>query len=610
MCGIFGYTGSADSTAVVLRGLTDLEYRGYDSAGISWLTPDGTLGSLKTAGRVRQLQDKLPTDPCIGPTCIGHTRWATHGTPSDRNAHPHLSTDARISVVHNGIIENYAEIKSELEAGGTKFLSETDSEVISHLVGRYYDGDLLHAVSRAIKRLRGTYAIAVLCGREPGKIIGARFGSPLCVGMGEGCALIASDAIPLIRHTRDVGYLEDNDLVSLTPEGAVFYDAALNPVEHSFVHTDLNANDLQHSGFNHFMLKEIFEQPGVLAKTMEDRISSGCHRVKLPELSFGGDDLRNLRRIVIAACGTSWHAGLIGRNMIERICRIPVSVEYASDFRYRDPVVDPDVLVLGISQSGETADTLGAMQTARDKGCKTLAICNVPESSIARETGSVLYTRAGAEIGVASTKAFTSQILCLYLLALFTAEKKQILDRKEFCRRRDDILSLPERVRKTLENHKTVEEISRKYTFCSNALFLGRGTGYPLALEGALKLKEISYIHAEGYHAGEMKHGPIALIDENMPVIVLALRGRRYPKIITNIQEVKSRRGKVVAIASAADSKIAEIVDDVIYIEDCGGIINAIICSIPLQLFAYYTAVRRGCDVDKPRNLAKSVTVE
>ncbi len=608
MCGIFGYTGNEDGAAFVLRGLADLEYRGYDSAGISWITMEQAITAVKTAGRVNQLAKEL--DDATGTTCTGHTRWATHGQPSVVNAHPHLSADGRISVVHNGIVENFRELKAELESAGIELQSDTDSEVIPHLICQYYDGDILSAVHQAVRRLRGTYAVAVLCADEPERIIGARFGSPLCVGMGTACGLIASDAVPLARYTQEVVYLEDNDIVSLSAKDVHFYDGRLKPVERSFVRTELKTCDLQHSGYPHFMLKEIFEQPDVLTKTMADRIAPNCTRVQLPEIDFGEVYFKKLKRIVIAACGTSWHAGLIGRNMIERMCSIPVSVEYASDFRYRDPVVESDVLVVGITQSGETADTLGALQAARDKGCRTLAVCNVHGSSIARESGAVVYTQAGAEIGVASTKVFTSQILSMYLLALYIAGIRGTLKENEFARRRDDILSVPDKMRKALDNASEVEAISRKYIAGSNALFLGRGTGYPLALEGALKLKEISYIHAEGYHAGEMKHGPIALIDENMSVVVLALQGRRYPKIVNNIQEVKSRRGKVIAIASDGDSDIGKIVDDVIYIQDCGGIINAMICSIPLQLFAYYTAVGRGCDVDKPRNLAKSVTVE
>ena len=619
MCGIVGYTGSRNATEVILAGLFKLEYRGYDSAGLAFLDAD-KLNVVKVAGRVEALQAKLMGQPHNGHTGIGHTRWATHGKPNEVNAHPHCNGSARIAVVHNGIIENYAALRQELSSAGATFLSETDTEVAAALIGEYYQGDLVLAVERAIARIEGTFAFAVISPDHPGLLVGARRGSPLVAGMGteNGEMFLASDAMPILPYTRHMIYLEDDQVIALAPHQMTLRQHG-KEIKPRMQEIRWSAEDAERGGYDHFMLKEIHEQPAALRRLASHLVHNPgslllSHAMppsfNLDELNLSRGTLRNISRIVIVAQGTAFHAGLVGRNMIERTARLPVSVEYGSDFRYRDPILDPSVLVIAVSQSGETADTHGAVRLAKERGCKTLSIINATGSSIARESDGVIYMRSGPEIGVASTKAFTGQIAALYVLAIHLGLVRDTLPAADAIRRVQDLLQVPTRVEEALTHASEVKAVAEKYKDASNALFMGRGTGYPLALEGALKLKEISYIHAEGYDAAEMKHGPIALIDEKMPVIVLALQGRRYEKIISNIQEVKARGGRVIAIASHDDQQILDKVDDVVRVHDDRGIMNSIVCAIPLQLFAYYIAVARGCDVDKPRNLAKSVTVE
>lgn len=623
MCGIVGYVGPRQATDVVLAGLRKLEYRGYDSAGVAFIASSPAISApglevVRAVGRVDALAKKLDAAPLKSHTAIGHTRWATHGRPNELNAHPHRDASGRIAVVHNGIVENYAELRRQLTAQGANFLSETDTEAAAMLIGSLYRGDLAEAVEQAIARIEGTFAFAVISLDHPDLIVGARRGSPLAVGIGEGEMFLASDAIPLVEHTRKVAYLDDGQLAILE-RGRFTLREKGREVQPKIQEIKWSAAETERGGFAHFMLKEIHEQPGALrnlARTLiaNPGIPSGEQTAapvfNLDKLPLTKMEAHCISRIVIVAQGTAFHAGLVARNMIERCARVPVYVEYGSDFRYRDPVIDPSVLVLAVSQSGETADTLGAVRTAREHGCKTLAVINTIDSTIARESDGVIYMGVGPEIGVASTKAFTGQIAALYVLAIHLGMLRGTLTPGDAARRVQDILLVPGRVEEFLDRAACVETVARKYKDHSNALFLGRGTGYPLALEGALKLKEISYIHAEGYDAAEMKHGPIALIDEKMPVIVLALKGRRYDKIVSNIQEVKARGGRVIAIASHDDHEISNLAEDVIQIHDDHGIMNSIVCSVPLQLFAYHIAVARGCDVDKPRNLAKSVTVE
>jgi len=608
MCGIIGCVGGAGATGVVLSGLETLEYRGYDSAGLAALEA-GELAVRKVCGRVGALRAATGEELSGAEAAVGHTRWATHGAPSERNAHPHLDGPGRVAVVHNGIVENHRQLRRELESAGVRFRSETDTEVLAHLVRRHLDSGagLAAAVRTTMGQVQGTFALAVISADEPGTIVVARRSSPLALGLAEGRNLVASDALALVAHTKRVVYLEDDDLAALTPGRVEIFDAGGTPVDRPVLEITWSPVAIQKEGYEHFMLKEVHEQPRAIEDTIRGRLTDADVELgeELPAGTFA-----DLDRIVIVGMGTSWHAGLVGRNMIERLARLPVQVDYAADFRYREPVVDERTLVLAISQSGETADTLEAVRLARRLGVRTAAVVNVVDSSMSREAGGVLYTRAGPEIGVASTKAFTSQLAALYMIAIRLGLKRGTLAPEEAARRIGDLRAVPGEIRKVLEEAGRVEEIARKYASATDCLFLGRGSGYPLALEGALKLKEIAYVHAEGYHAAEMKHGPIALIDENVPVVVLALKGRRYEKIMSNIEEVKSRGGKVIAVASVGDEEIADHVDDVVCIPDETGIMNAATAVVPLQLFAYYVAVARGCDVDKPRNLAKSVTVE
>ena len=615
MCGIVGYVGTKNAVAAVVSGLKSLEYRGYDSAGCAWRGDNGLEG-VKTQGRVADLEQALPAG-IQSSEAIGHTRWATHGAPLDCNAHPHFSPDKKIVIVHNGIIDNYIELKKELIAGGSAeadFVSETDSEVIAHLIASVYKGDLLEAVETVLPRLDGAYALAVMAEDEPGKIVAVRKGSPLAIGVGENEVVLGSDAVPILPHTNKVIFLDDNQVVLCTADGVVLRQDGVE-VSKEITEITWSPEAVQKGGYKHFMLKEIFEQPQIMTDLVRQKIelsrqTDGAPVFHLDDMNVPDDYFKGVSRIVLVAQGTAYHAGMIGRNLIERTAKIPSYAEYAADFYYRNPILDPSVLVIAITQSGETMDTLHAVRSARENKCKVISVVNTVGSTIARESDGVFYMRCGPEIGVASTKAFTSMIASLYILALKMAQVRESISSSDLIRRTKDLMQVGPRVEAVLTTANYIKKISLKYKDANNFLFLGRGTGWPLAMEGALKLKEVSYIHAEGYDAAEMKHGPIALIDENMPCLFIALKGRRYDKVISNIQEVKARGGRIIAIASHDDNTIAEMVDDVIYVRAESGVMNSIVCSVPLQILAYYIADARGCDVDKPKNLAKSVTVE
>jgi glucosamine--fructose-6-phosphate aminotransferase (isomerizing) len=598
----------------VIDALAALEYRGYDSAGVAW-PENETLRLCRVAGRVAELSERLGPD-LDNPVqaAMGHTRWATHGAPEERNAHPHFSDDGRIAVVHNGIIDNFARLKEGLVASGVTFHSDTDTEVIANLIAKHFTGDLVKATEDVLPQLDGTFAIAVMAAGQPEVIVTARRGSPLAIGMGDGFNIAASDAVPIIPHTRRVVFLADNQM-AVIKAGSCYLREDGRDLEAKPSEISWSAEAAQKGGYEHFMLKEIYEQPITLQNMFRDRLRLPTAANKDPEFCFAHlnltpEYLKGISRVVLVAQGTAYHACMIGRNMIERVARVPAYPEYAADFRYRDPILDPTVLVIAVTQSGETMDTLHAVRLARESGCKVLSLVNAMGSSIDRESDATFHLKCGPEIGVASTKAFTSMIAGLYFVSLWLGQIRETMDRKDLRRRSYDLLGIGNRVQGVLATDQDIREVALKYATSNNFLFLGRGTGWPLALEGALKLKEVSYIHAEGYDAAEMKHGPIALVDENMPVLIIALKGRRYDKVVGNIQEVKARRGKIIAIASHDDDDICELADDVIYIRADSGIMNSICCSVPLQLMAYYMAVARGCDVDKPKNLAKSVTVE
>lgn len=608
MCGIVGFVGKGEGLAAVLDGLESLEYRGYDSAGIAWRTGK-EITIVKTKGRVADLRERIPVGSSSS-CAVGHTRWATHGAPNDTNAHPHYSTDHKIVLVHNGIIDNYRALRAELK--DVEFKSETDSEVVAHLIRREYKGDLLAAVEAVLPRLDGTYALAVMAADEPDLMICARRGSPLAVGLADSAVILGSDAVPILPHTNKVVFMDDGQIGICRPTGFTLRDNGKN-IPHEATEITWTAEAAQKGGFKHFMLKEIFEQPGALMELVSQRISlpeSGDPVFNMEGLALPDEYFRGVSRIVLIAQGTAYHAAMIGRNLIERTARIPSYAEYAADFHYREPLLDPSVLVIAITQSGETMDTLYGVRAAREAGCKVLSIVNTVGSTISRESDGVFYMHCGPEIGVASTKAFTAMIASLYILSLRMAQIRNTLDSAELIRRTQDILQVGPRIEAVLATVNYIRQIALRYVNAENFLFLGRGTGWPLAMEGALKLKEVSYIHAEGYDAAEMKHGPIALIDENMPTLFIALKGRRYDKIISNIQEVKARKGKVIVIASHDDDTIHQLADDVIYVRAESGVMNSIVAAVPLQLLAYYIADARGCDVDKPKNLAKSVTVE
>lgn len=612
MCGIVGFIGNGNAVDIVVEGLRSLEYRGYDSAGLVW-QKDGTIHRVRAGGRVADLEARL-TPGTEATFSIGHTRWATHGAPLERNAHPHLGARGQIALVHNGIIDNFDALRKELLESGIECASDTDSEVVVQMLEQEYDGDLLAAVEAVLPRLDGTFAFAVMAADEPDLMIGARRGSPLAVGVAEDAVLLASDAVPILPHTKHVVFLEDDQVVVCRPEGIVVRENRL-PVDFTLTEITWSPEAAQKGGYKHFMLKEIYEQPQVLSGLVHQRITlpedeSEPPFFHLEEMDLGRDYLRNVSRIVLIAQGTAYHAAMIGRNLAERTVRVPTYSEYAADFRYRDPILDPTVLVIAVSQSGETMDTLHAVRLAREHGCKVIGVVNAVGSSIARECDFVFYMHCGPEIGVASTKAFTSMIASLYILTLRMAQVRGTLDLAELRRRTQDLMQVGPRVEAVLTMANYIRQIALRYVDVQNFLFLGRGTGWPIAMEGALKLKEVSYIHAEGYDAAEMKHGPIALIDENMPCVFIALKGPRYDKVLGNIQEVRARQGQVIAIASHDDDHIHELCTDVIYVRAESGVMNSIVAAVPLQLLAYFIADARGCDVDKPKNLAKSVTVE
>ncbi|MFQ5963894.1 MAG: glutamine--fructose-6-phosphate transaminase (isomerizing) [Candidatus Scalinduaceae bacterium] len=608
MCGIVGYIGKKEAKAVLIDGIKKLEYRGYDSAGIAVIEDEGVICE-KSVGRICELEKKIKGKLNGSSVGIVHTRWATHGAPTIENAHPHVDCSSRIAVVHNGIIENYIKLRDKLEKEGHKLKSETDSEVIAHLIESYFNDNLEDAVRCALREVEGAYGLAVASLDEPDKLIAARRGSPLIIGIGKREYFITSDVAAILKHTKNVVYLDDNELAVLTRGNMVITDINNAPVSKKVNEVQWNIDKIEKGVYEHFMLKEIHEQPQSLRDVMLGRFEKDKNLVHLGGLKDKEKVLRSIKRIIIVACGTSWHAGLIGEYMIEDSLAIPVEVEYASEFRYRNPVIEEGTMLIAISQSGETADTLAAISEAKKKGATVLAICNVVGSSIAREADCGIYLHAGPEIGVASTKAFTSQITALYLLTLFLArlrDKKEMLNHNLI----DKLRNVPEQIQKILDKEDQIVEIARLYKCAKNFLYLGRGYNYPVALEGALKLKEITYIHAEGYPAAEMKHGPIALVDKDMPVVFIATKDKVYTKVLSNIEEIRTRGGKVVAIASEGDSEISGRVDHVFYIPETIDALTPILSVVPLQLLAYHMSVMKGYDVDKPRNLAKSVTVE
>jgi len=608
MCGIIGYIGPDDATPYLLEGLRRMEYRGYDSAGVALYNGTG-LEIRRAAGKIAKLDAVLTAEPITGSPGIGHTRWATHGPPVERNAHPHVSADGTVAVVHNGIIENSTVLRAALQGLGYVFKSDTDTEVLAHLIEELFEGRLEDAVVDALRRVEGTYGIAVISSSDPGKIVAARKGSPLLIGIGEGANFLASDASAILTHTRQVVYLNDGDVAVIEKDRYRVIDIDAQPQRRSVSRIEWDLSEIERGGYDHFMLKEIFEQPRSIENTMRGRLILEDGTAKLGGLNLSHEQLMKIDNIVITACGTSWHSALIGELFLEELARIPTEVEYASEFRYRNPIVNERTLCIVISQSGETADTLAAMREAKRRGARTLGLVNVVGSTIAREDDGGVYLHAGPEIGVASTKAFTSQVIALALFTLKLARKRDlsVVRGREIAQALD---ALPALIEAALKGAPEVERIAEEFKDASNFLYLGRGYNFPAALEGALKLKEISYIHAEGYPAAEMKHGPIALIDEQMPVVFVAPHDSVFDKIVSNIQEVKARGGKTIVITSRDEPSLAGLMDHEIRIPETIDMLMPIVASVPLQLLAYYIAVKRGANVDQPRNLAKSVTVE
>ncbi len=620
MCGIVGYVGNKQVVPLIVDGLRKLEYRGYDSAGIAVVDTNCHLSLRRAEGKLRNLEEAIRLNPLDGTYGIGHTRWATHGRPTEENAHPHRDRSGKVVVVHNGIIENYIELKERLAAEGHVFVTETDTEVVAHLIGGHIekaDIRLEEAVRRCVKELKGIFALAIISVDEPDQIIAVREGPPVVIGLGDGEFFVASDIPPILQHTRDVFFLGDKEIAVLTKDSVRVTDFDGNIVEPVQQRITWDPIMAEKGGFKHFMLKEIYEQPRAVRDTSRGRVSLDTGKIYLEEMDISDEDLRSLTSVKIAACGTSWHAGLAGKYMIEQLARVPVDVDYASEFRYRDPVLTENDLLVVISQSGETADTIAAMREAKRSGCKVLAICNVQGSMIHREADGTILTHAGPEIGVASTKAFTSQMVALYLFAMFLGDIRGKLDSERSKRLAQDLAELPLKIEQLLGDADLIEELSKEFFRVQDFLYLGRGINFPVALEGALKLKEISYIHAEGYPAGEMKHGPNALIDEKLPVVVINTRDEenaasmlRYEKTHSNIVEVKARDGIIVAVLTEGDGMSSKVADHVIEVPPTSDLLGPILSIVPLQLLSYHIAVRRGCDVDQPRNLAKSVTVE
>ncbi len=615
MCGIVGYLGKRNAYPVLIKGLKRLEYRGYDSAGVALITEKGDLQVYKTKGKVADLETYVEDKDISGTVGIAHTRWATHGEPNTTNAHPHISNSGNLAIIHNGIIENYASLKEGLIAKGVEFKSNTDTEVLVQLIEYIRlkrNTDLLTAVRMALHQVIGAYAIALLDKNNPDEIIAARKSSPLVVGIGEEEFFLGSDASPIIEYTNKVVYLEDKDIavINRNTKDVEFVNINNEKMDHEVKEIDLNLEQIEKGGFPHFMLKEIFEQPKCLADCMRGRVNVEANNVVLSAVIDHRKEIINARRFIIVACGTSWHASLIGKQLIESICQIPVEVEYASEFRYSNPVIDSRDVVIAISQSGETADTLAAVELAKERGSFIYGICNAIGSSIPRATNTGSYIHVGPEIGVASTKAFTGQVTVLTMLALAIGKARGTIAYDDYVQLVQELNAIPEKMKKVLEMNDHIREISRVFTYAHNFLYLGRGYNYPVALEGALKLKEISYIHAEGYPAAEMKHGPIALIDEEMPVVVVATHNPLYDKLMSNIQEIKARKGRVIAIVTEGDEKVKNLADEFIELPQTLECLEPLLATIPLQLLAYHIAICKGKDVDQPRNLAKSVTVE
>lgn len=612
MCGIVGYVGNKKASDIVVKGLERLEYRGYDSAGIAVF--NGKLDIKKGKGKVQNLKNRLKKEPADGTIAIGHTRWATHGAPNDVNSHPHVSGSGKIALVHNGIIENYNTLKKELQNKGRTFHTDTDTEVIAQLIEEIYENEeditFEQAVQLALKQVVGTYGLAILNVEEPDRIIVARKGSPLLLGIGEGEMFVASDASPIVEHTKKVVYLDDGEMAIVTKddyEVKTIEDVPLTKKVHELA---MSIEEIEKGGYPHFMLKEIFEQPRAISDCLRGRLDVENHSVQLGGIADVLDRLVNAKRLIIAACGTSWHAGLVAEYLFEHLAKLSVEVEYASEFRYREALIDEDDVMLVISQSGETADTLAALRTAQERGALSLGVCNVVGSTIARDTDAGVYTHAGPEIGVASTKAFTTQVSVLAMMAILLGQKRNTIEPEYANRLIEELHAIPGKVEQILEQSDSIKEIAKLFTYAPNFLYLGRTYNFPVALEGALKLKEISYIHAEGYPAAEMKHGPIALIDEMMPVVVVAATDHTNEKMISNIEEVKARKGRIISITGEDNTEVIDLSEFSCPIPETEDCLSPLLTSIPLQLLSYYIAVNRGCNVDQPRNLAKSVTVE
>ncbi len=610
MCGIIGYVGTKEATPILIEGLKRLEYRGYDSSGVGIISQqDGKIVVRKAQGKIRELENLIQKNHLPSAVVgISHTRWATHGAPNDINAHPHFSSSHKILIVHNGIIENYESLKKILTSKGHKFISQTDTEVIAHLIDEHYSGNILNAVKKSLAQLKGSYALGIICKDQPETLIAARMGSPLIVGIGKNENFIASDVPAILDRTKKVIYLKDGEIAVLTRQKVNIFNAKGKTVKAKINTITFQVDAVQKQGFAHFMLKEIHEQSDVLKLMLSTRVKAG--QVHLDGLKLRDGEIRKIENLIIVACGTAYHAGMVGRYIIEKLAGLPVTIDVSSEFRYRNPIVTKKTLVIAISQSGETADTLAAVREAKAKGAKVISIVNAVGSTLTRESDGVLYTHAGPEIGVASTKAYTAQLNMLYLLAIKLAQVRKTLNSKEIRSLVDDLKNIPQLYTKILQAKQAVADIAKDNSHFGCFLFLGRNLNYPSALEGALKLKEISYIPAEGYAAGEMKHGPIALIDEYRAVVCIAVQSEIYEKMISNIQEILSRKGKVIVIATEGDATIKDHAHHVIYLPSTNPILTPLLVALPLQLFAYYVAVNRGCDVDQPRNLAKSVTVE
>ncbi|MCR4663706.1 MAG: glutamine--fructose-6-phosphate transaminase (isomerizing) [Endomicrobiaceae bacterium] len=609
MCGIVGYIGNKNAVEVIYNGLEKLEYRGYDSAGIAVIDND-KIERRRSVGKLVNLQENIKENKIFGDIGIGHTRWATHGKPSEENAHPHTDCSGKIVVVHNGIIENYVSLKKQLQKEGHKFASETDTEVVAHLIEKYYKGDLLLAVKSALKNIEGAYALCTISSEDKSRIVVARKDAPLVIGLGKEENFIASDVSALLQYTKDVIFLENGDIAEIKEDSVKIFDETDNIIERKNQKILWNAIQAEKCGYKHFMLKEIHEQTQTTQDTFRGRISDEENKIILQSVKLTKEEISNISRICIVACGTSYHAGLTAKFLFENLTKIPTEVNIASEFRYANPVIDDKVLTIFISQSGETADTLAALRLAKEKKSKTIAICNVVGSSISREADNVLYTHCGPEIGVASTKAFTGQLTALYLLVMFMASKKKTITTEQLAEFISNLRDIPTKISETLKLSNKIKEIAKLFQNTKQFIYLARNINYPIALEGALKLKEISYIYAEGYPAGEMKHGPIALIDETMPVMVIATKSKVYDKILSNIEEAKARGAKIIAIANKGNKDIVKNSDYQIFVPEVDEILSPLINVIPLQFFAYFVSVMKGCDVDQPRNLAKSVTVE